>query len=93
VDHECAVPSAGIRLTGWLTLKLEGCEKAKVALAMRAGSVGFSASGGRPLILAVLCVGGGGRLLYHAVVVVAECERCRLREVKTQGGRLSAKAS
>jgi hypothetical protein len=41
---------------------------------MRAGSVGFSASGGRPLILAVLCVGGEGRLLYQAVVVVAECE-------------------
>jgi hypothetical protein len=29
--------SSGIRLTGWLTLKLEGCEKAKVALATRAG--------------------------------------------------------
>jgi hypothetical protein len=26
-------------LTGWLTLRLEGCEKSKVALAMRAGSV------------------------------------------------------
>ena len=60
---------------------------------MRAGSVGFSASGGRPLILAVLCVGGEGRLLYQAVVVVAECASCRMGEVKTSGGRCLAKAS
>ena len=31
--------------------------------------------------------------LYHAVVVVTECERGRMREVKTKGGRRLAKAS
>jgi hypothetical protein len=31
-------------LTGWLTLKLEGCEKAKVVLAARPGPLDFSVS-------------------------------------------------
>jgi hypothetical protein len=36
-----------IGFTGWLTLELEGCEKAKVALAIRPGSVGLSLRRGR----------------------------------------------
>ncbi len=78
-------------------MKLEGCEKVKGGPgdASRIGRA-LSTSRGKPLILAVLCVGGGGRPTASCTTlssVVAECESCRLGEVKTKGGRRSAKAS